>query len=343
MTGHDIIVVGASAGGVEALRQLVSLLPKDLPAAIFVVMHVPPYGTSVLPQILTRAGALPAVHAHNGQRFKTGHIYVAPPDYHLLLKPGYTLLTRGPKENRSRPAVDPLFRSAARAYGRRVIGVILSGVLDDGTAGLLAVKLRGGIAVVQDLEEAMYTGMPNSAIENVDVDYILPVAEIALLLAQLAQQIVTEEATASTSRGMEMAEMDNSVQDTPLGSPAVFACPECGGTLWETNESDLIRFRCRVGHAFTAQTLLAEQMEAVEDAFWVALRALEESAALATRMAERARERDQLHSFELFQRQAEDALERAEIIKRVLTNGVFDSKAISDNDRGTDDDSQDTA
>ncbi len=334
MTGHDIIVIGASAGGVEALKQLVSLLPKDLPAAIFVVMHVPPHGTSVLPKILTRAGALRAMHAQNGQQFENGRIYIAPPDFHLLLKRGYMILTRGPKENRSRPAVDPLFRTAAHVYGKRVTGVILSGALDDGTAGLLAVKMRGGIAIVQDPADAMYSGMPINAIENVEVDYILPVSEIAPVLSRLTQQPVPEEVIERDPEGVDteidMAEMDNSTSDVPPGSPAVFACPECGGTLWEHHDGDLIRFRCRVGHAYTAQSLLADQMEAIEDAFWVALRALEESAALARRMAERARERGQMSTVEQFEGRAKDAGERAEVIRRVLQKGIFDPQATSD-------------
>src|SRR5207244_2427388 len=167
MPGRDIIVVGASAGGVEALATLVRGLPADLPAAVFVVLHVPPHGTSVLPQILTRAGRLPAKHAVDGEAIQAGRIYVAPPDHHLLVKPGYVRVAHGPRENGHRPAVDALFRTAARTYGHRVAGVVLTGVLDDGTAGLIAVKLRGGAALVQHPDDALYDGMPRSALDNV--------------------------------------------------------------------------------------------------------------------------------------------------------------------------------
>jgi len=176
MLGHDIIVVGASAGGVDALTQLVRGLPADLPAAVFVVVHVPAHGPSVLPRILSRSGPLPATHPQDGQAIRTGRIYVAPPDYHLLVKNGYVRLTRGPRENKHRPSVDSLFRTAARTYGPRVVGVVLSGVLDDGTAGLAAIKLAGGIAAVQHPDDALYPGMPQSALNNVAVDHALPAA-----------------------------------------------------------------------------------------------------------------------------------------------------------------------
>src|SRR5688572_1864255 len=160
MSKRDIIVIGASAGGVEALKQLASQLPENFPAAVLMVLHVSPHGYSVLPNILNRAGPLKAMHPLEGQAIERGRIYVAPPDHHLLVKPGYITLARGPKENGHRPAVDPLFRSAARSYGQRVIGIVLSGVLDDGTAGLLAVKMRHGLAIVQHPEDALYSAMP---------------------------------------------------------------------------------------------------------------------------------------------------------------------------------------
>lgn len=189
-TGHDLIVIGASAGGVEALLTIVRDLPVDLPAAICVVLHLPPTSPSRLPHLLTRAGPLPATHAENGEPLELGHIYVAPPDYHLLVRPGHLELSRGPRENRSRPAIDALFRSAALAYGRRVVGVVLSGALDDGTAGLLAVKQGGGLAVVQDPDDALFDGMPRNAIERVNVDVVAPGDVLAPLLARLASTLV---------------------------------------------------------------------------------------------------------------------------------------------------------
>lgn len=324
MPGHDIIVIGASAGGVEALTKLASGLPANLPAALFVVLHIPPQGASVLPSILSRAGPLPAAHPFDGQAIEHGRIYVAPPDSHLLVKRGHIQLAGGPRENGHRPAADPLFRTAARAYGPRVVGVVLSGNLDDGTAGLQAVKQRGGVAIAQEPGEALYSGMPHSACENVGVDWVLPVSEIAAVLVRLANEPVGEEPAGAVSKDMEiesdMAELDmNAVRsnDRP-GKPSQYACPECGGALWELSEGNLLRFRCRVGHAFSAETLLAEQSEALEEALWTALRALKESAALASRMAGRARDLRQTRTAASFENQAQEAEQRAELIRQVL-------------------------
>lgn len=326
MLGHDIIVIGASAGGVEALSRLVKTLPENLPAALFIVLHIPSYGTSVLPQILNRAGRLKAAHPQDGETIQLGRIYVAPPDFHLLIKKGYIQLSRGPKENGYRPAVDPLFRTAARTYGRRVIGVVLSGSLDDGTAGLISIKMRGGMAVVQNPEDALFSGMPTNAIENVDVDHILPLSEISPLLVKLASEPLGEEeypVSHEIEIESDMAEFDmNALQSKERpGIPSGFACPNCGGALWEINKNNLLRFRCRVGHAFSAKTLLAHQSEQLEDALWVALRALEESSALAERMAKRARERNHATSAERFEEQSRDAQNRAALLRDVLLKG----------------------
>ncbi|HMF55355.1 MAG TPA: chemotaxis protein CheB [Pyrinomonadaceae bacterium] len=193
MSGHDIIVIGASAGGVEALSNLARNLPVDLPASVFIVLHVPAQTPSILPQILSRAGPLRAAHAVDNEPIRPGRIYVAPPDNHMLVERDYVRIVRGPKENRYRPAVDPMFRSAARNHGTRVVGVILTGALDDGTAGMRAVKSRGGKTVIQDPKEALYSGMPGSAQMNVKIDYCLPLAEIAPLLARLAHEPAEEE------------------------------------------------------------------------------------------------------------------------------------------------------
>jgi two-component system chemotaxis response regulator CheB len=330
MPGHDIIAIGASAGGVEALTKLVKNLPSDLPAAVFVVLHVPSHGTSVLPQILNRAGSLKAAHARDGEAIEYGRIYVAPPNHHLLVKRGKIRLTRGPRENGHRPAVDPLFRTAARAYGRRSVGVVLSGSLDDGTAGLMAVKSRDGVAVVQDPEEALFSGMPSSAIENVAVDYILPLSDIGAILIKLAYDKVEEEEEKPVSPEMEIEsdmaelELDALHKDDRPGNPAGFACPGCGGALWELNEGNLLRFRCRTGHAYSPKTLLAEQSESLEEALWVALRALEESSALGHRMAKRARDRNHTTSAARFEEQAQEALQRATLIRDVLMKGELE-------------------
>jgi two-component system chemotaxis response regulator CheB len=322
MTGHDIIVVGASAGGVDTLRQLVSGLPADLPAAVFVVVHVPAHGPSVLPKILSRAGPLPAIHPQDGQAIQNGTVYVAPPDYHLLVKRGYVRVARGPRENKHRPAADALFRTAARSYESRVIGVVLSGVLDDGTAGLAVIKRAGGFAVVQHPDDALYSGMPQSALNNVAVDYCLPVAELPALLVRLVAEPASSvpELPPETEQEADMAELEpGATHDHHRpGIPSAFACPECGGTLWEFHEGDLLRFRCRVGHAWSADTLLAEQADGLEAALWSALRALEEQAALAHRMKERTAARGQEASAAGFAAQAREATEHAEVIRRVL-------------------------
>src|SRR5919202_4143414 len=204
MAGHDVIVVGASAGGLEALREVVATLPPALPAAVCVVWHMSAESPGLLPEILERAGPLPAAHPEDGEPLQPGRIAVAPPDRHLLLEPGYVRLTRGPKENHFRPAIDPLFRSAAAAYGPRVIGVVLSGALDDGTAGLWTIKDRGGLAVVQDPDDALFAAMPRSALENVDVDARRPVAELGPVLAVLAQHPAKDAGGKSVSEELNI-------------------------------------------------------------------------------------------------------------------------------------------
>ena len=330
---HDIVVVGASAGGVEALASFASRLPAGLPAAVLIVLHMPAYGHSVLPDILNRRGPLPASHAKDGEPIHPGRIYVAPPDHHLLVRDGHILLTRGPAENNHRPAVDALFRAAARAYGSRVVGIILSGTLDDGTAGLQAVKMRGGIALVQDPNEAMFSGMPRSAMENVAVNAIQPLAALAATVVRLAGTAAQEgfpvppepvmpNSEEDLEEDVAVAEMHlDALEDRAEGKPSGFSCPDCHGVLWEIVEGELIRFRCRVGHAFSPESLFASQSASLEEALWVALRALEESAALAERLQVRSSERGHSLSAQRFAEQAHDARTRAGVIHGALTGG----------------------
>jgi two-component system chemotaxis response regulator CheB len=292
---HDIVVIGASAGGVEAISTLVSELPRDLRAAVLVVLHLSK-GRSMLPDILTRAGRLPAVQPDDGDPLEYGHIYVARPDHHLVIEPGRMRVVHGPTENGCRPAVDPLFRSAARAYGPRVIGVVLTGGLDDGTAGLAAVKEAGGIAIVQDPDEAFAPSMPRSAKAFVQVDHVLPVREISLLITELTRE-ETNAKPPLTGAHVKPLESDLAEprialreEDRP-GKVSIFTCPECHGTLWEADERGIVRFRCRVGHAYSAESMLAAQTDSVDRALWTALRSVEERAALTHRLAERARKR----------------------------------------------------
>lgn len=327
MPGHDIIVVGASTGGVEALAELVSGLPADLPAALFVVLHIPAQATSALPVILERASPLRAAHAVDGELIRQGRIYVAPPDLHLLVERGRVRLVRGPKENRCRPAVDPLFRSAARAYGPRVIGVILTGALNDGTAGLLAIKRRGGIAVVQDPADAFFPSMPASALEYVKVDHCAPLAQIAPLLTRLAHEPAEQEGAYPLSEDMEiesrLQEMDKeTLESVPRpGKISTFTCPECKGPLWELRDGELLRFRCRSGHAFTAESMIDGQSEAVEDALWVAFNILQESAQMSRRMADEAHLRNRQYAAAHFEQMFSDKMERVSVLRQVLLNG----------------------
>jgi two-component system chemotaxis response regulator CheB len=297
-----------------------------LPAAVFVVLHIPAESPSLLAHILNHAGSLHAVQAEESMTIKNGYIYVAQPDHHLLLERGTIRVVRGPKENRHRPAIDPLFRSAAFAYGPRVVGIILTGSLDDGTAGLLVVKRRGGVAVVQDPKEAFYASMPASALAHVEVDYTLPLSRIGPLLVRLAYKPVVEESVTSISKDMEietkLAEMDmNAFNGDQAGKPSVFSCPECGGVLWELDDGDLLRFRCRVGHAFSLETLQAEQSQAVEEALWSALKTLEESMSLSQRMAQQAHSKGHKWLAHRFEEKWQEAEQHAHQIRNLFMSG----------------------
>lgn len=327
MSNKDIIVVGASVGGIEALRTIAAGLPKDFPASVFVVLHTAPQSPSVLANILDRAGAIPASNPVDKETIQHGRIYVAPPDQHLILEPNRIRLTRGPKENRFRPAVDPLFRSAAQVYGPRVVGVVLTGYLDDGTAGLWAVKQLGGTCVVQDPHEALASSMPASAMRGVKVDYCLPVAEIAPLLVNLTSVQLDEEGAYEVPEEMDI-EIKIAKEDTALdvgvlklGEPSNYACPECHGVLLQLKEESRIRFRCHTGHAYSIDSLLAEVAEGVEDSLWNAIRSLEESALLLRRMAEHMGEVDNGHTAGEFLAQAQEAERRAILVRQAAMTG----------------------
>ncbi|MEA2583559.1 MAG: two-component system, chemotaxis family, protein-glutamate methylesterase/glutaminase [Thermomicrobiales bacterium] len=289
--GRDVVVVGASAGGIQALLAMVQGLPADFPAAVFVVVHTTPHTPSVLPRLLERAGQLPAGHARHGEAIVGGRIYVAPPDQHVLVRQGYVELSHGPRENHSRPAVDPLFRSASRAYGSRVTAVVLSGALGDGTAGLMSVKSRGGAAIVQDPNEAIVDGMPRSALRLVEADWVLPAAEIAPVLVQLASEPITTRGGPAMSADGERASQTISEdiaeqgRDERRNELTLFTCPDCGGSLWQVDEGPLQRFRCHVGHAFGPEALLSLKSEELEAALWTCVRLLTEKATLTRQLA----------------------------------------------------------
>src|SRR5262245_33881731 len=290
METRDIVVIGASAGGIDAISKLVTNLPTDLPASIFVVWHIHPLIENSLPRVLNSKGRLTATLARDREPIERGHIYVAPADCHLLLERGQTHLVRGPKENRARPAIDPLFRSAAAAYGSRVVGVILSGMLDDGAVGLWAIKEKGGVAIVQRPEEAMYESMPINALRNVPVDHVLTVSEIADTIARLARESATEARSFPTSPVVEalnkMTQQEAPTTDVlKLGKPSTFACPECHGVMVSVDHGNLADFRCHTGHAYSATALLASLGEAIETSLWNTLRALQEQKMLLEQLA----------------------------------------------------------
>jgi two-component system, chemotaxis family, protein-glutamate methylesterase/glutaminase len=292
----DIVVIGASAGGLEAIRHILAAMPHDLEAAILIVLHTADHPESLLPQILNRASKLPVSHPGDGEAIQPAHVYIARPGFHMIVEEDRLRVLQGPRENLHRPAIDPLFRSAAASYGPRVVGVILTGMLDDGTAGLMVVRASGGKAIVQDPATALYPGMPRSALDHVPDAQVAPLPEVAALLLQLIRSPLpvgtsrprnTAPGAAKETRIAEL-DMNEISNEDRLGKPSPFACPDCGGVLWEIEQNGFLRFRCRVGHALTAKYLEAEQRHALETALWEALRALEESASLYRRMAGRA-------------------------------------------------------
>jgi two-component system chemotaxis response regulator CheB len=285
---RNIICIGTSAGGVDALCELTKDLPKDLDASIFIVMHIG--AKSALPQILSRCGNLPAVSAQDNKSYESGCIYCAPPHCHLLIKDHKTVLTRGPRENGHRPAADVLFRSAARVHRDKVVGVVLSGGRDDGSAGLFAIKARGGVAIVQDPKEAMTKNMPQNALDMVDVDFCLPIRQIADVLVELVKGKATS-VTESLVDGTKME--DHASADRPKSQPPgeqiPLSCPDCDGPLYQVKEGELTRFQCFVGHAYSPESLSEEHTEALERALWTATRKLKERVVLHQELIKRKR------------------------------------------------------
>ena len=291
--GRNIIVVGTSAGGLEALDQLVGQLPTDLAASIFIVQHMEAHNSGEpLLRRLSRHQAFQPNLAEDREHFKPRRIYIAPPDSHLLLKKDRLLVTKGARENRFRPGIDPLFRSAAVAHGSQVIGVVLTGMLDDGTAGLLSIKRCGGVTVVQDPRDAAYSGMPLSALDNVEVDFCVPVAEMGPLLTKLVVQSHGKSRPVPSDIRTEAAIAERVLSDVAqvngLGDQVPYNCPNCGGVLWEIDTAGEKRYRCHTGHSYTGPTLLASQSEKIEEMLWISLRMFEERKNLLTSMAKTA-------------------------------------------------------
>ncbi len=279
--GHPIVVIGTSAGGLEALDRVIGGLPPDLPASIFIVQHMAPESDAgVLVDRLSRHKNFDCRLARNGETFRQGRLYVAPADYHLLVKKGTLLVTKGARENRYRPAIDPLFRSAAVAHGSGVIGVVLTGLLDDGTAGLLAIHKCGGVTVVQDPGDAAYPDMPQSALNHLKVDHCVPAAEMGALLAELVRRPASRKKAVPEDIRTEARIAERVLSDVAqvegLGSQVPYNCPNCSGPLWLMDSPGIQRYRCHTGHSFTASALLTGQSEKIEEALWICLRMLEE-------------------------------------------------------------------
>ena len=339
MTKRDIVVIGASAGGVTALRNLVASLPRDFAAPIFVVQHLSPFAPSYLPQILSHAGPLKAGHPYDGEPIRAGRIYVAPPDHHLLLESDEAtgdrvIVKKGPKENRFRPSIDALFRSAAYTFGTRVIGVVLTGLLNDGTSGMWSVKRLGGLGIVQQPEDALYPSMPESVLEYVAPDWVVPLTEIGPLLSRLTEEsapdkpeldtqemnrIETEVRIAAQENAFDMGILD-------MGKLTPLTCPECSGALVSFKEGKLIRYRCHTGHAYTASALLAEVTKSVEEILWSGVRGLEETVILLEQSEQALAEAGDAEGAGQFAEKAQETRDRA----RRLHGFIFQHQQMSE-------------
>jgi two-component system, chemotaxis family, protein-glutamate methylesterase/glutaminase len=297
---HDIIVIGASAGGVEAMQRLVHALPGNLPAAVFVVLHISPRVRSYLPEILTRAGKLPALSAEDNMPIESGRVYIASPDHHLIIERDHVHASLGPREQHRRPSINVTFRSAALAYGERVIGVVLTGELDDGTFGLWEIKRRGGITMVQNPEEALFPSMPLSALREMEVDYTVNLAEMGPLLCRLATEGDSRRAP------IDLKNMEPKLTD--------LTCPDCRGTIWEVQRGNGSEYRCRVGHSYSPKTMLAEHFSTQEKALYSAIVALEEGASLANRLVDKFEPRFE----EQLREEAHCREKEAEILRKLL-------------------------
>jgi two-component system chemotaxis response regulator CheB len=324
MAHRDLVVVGGSAGGLESLLRVLDGLPGDFRAAVLVVLHIPARGSELLPSVIQRRSAIPVAFAGDGAPITPGTVTVAPPDHHLLVTPQALRVVRGPRENRHRPAIDPLFHSAVEAFGPRVIGVILSGSGGDGAAGMAAIQQHGGRLLVQHPQDALFASMPQAVLDVTEVDATLHTGDIAPQLLRLVEEQVadSEEVTVPASdQDQDQLQFEDESREYVLhGSPSPYSCPDCGGVLWVRHDGSLTHYRCRVGHAYSTESLLDAQQDVYEAALWTALRALEEKADLYGALAQRAQERGQRRMQRQFvERQAELAPHIA-TLRAVLTD-----------------------
>lgn len=301
---RDIIVIGASAGGVETVRNLLATLPATLPATLFIVVHMPPDHPSMMPRVVAAKGGLPVKHASDGEAIKRGHVYVAPPDHHLLVERERMRVVRGPRENGQRPAVDALFRTAARTFGERVVGIVLSGTLDCGSIGLRIIKAAGGNTIVQQPEDALFPDMPRNAMRQLQPDYVVPITQIGAILQDLVARPLGKH------NGVPLPHRPHpEIHNT-------FTCPECGGTLSETQPPEPPQYQCKTGHLYSPTSLDYYQSQIVEAALWAALRALKDRADLTERFVGRADPKIKNRMLD----QAESLLEHARVIEHTLLN-----------------------
>ena len=326
MSNRDIIVIGGSSGATAPLKEILGRLPADLPAAVFVVLHIPAQGIGILSTVASAASKLPVVQAESGMVIKNGHIYLAAPDTHLLLAESHIMLGRGPRENMVRPAIDALFRSAALQYGPRVIGIVLSGFLSDGAAGLTAIKQCGGLALVQDPKDAIADEMPLRALEATTVDLCVPSARIGDVLSDLVREEPGTRLPVPPEVRLEVeiaaGERIGSDKLSRIAAPAALTCPSCGGVLSEIKSAHPLRFRCQVGHAYTADALAKEQESKVDEALRVALRIIEERAELVHRMAEDGRQSGRAAVAQMYDTRAAEYREYADMIRRVMLHSL---------------------
>ncbi len=306
MPQHDIIAIGASVGGINAMKAIIASFPENLPAAVFVVIHTTEDNPGRLPSLLNRNSKIPVVYASHDSPVQPGRVYLARPGQQLVLERNRMKLTNGPRENRHRPAVDVLFRSAAQAYGSRVVGVVLTGNLDDGTLGLIEIKRREGLAVVQDPDDAFAPSMPRAALEAVKADYVLPIKDIGPHLVRVATSSLPEP------------EAIRLVAEPEDGGNGHYSCPECGGTLEEVDIGPNLKFRCRVGHAYGAESLVEDQADAIERALWAGIRSLEEHSEFCGRMARRYKASNRWALTERFRERAEASREHATTLRELL-------------------------
>jgi two-component system chemotaxis response regulator CheB len=330
MPNHDVIVIGGSAGALEPLKRIVELLPDTLAASVFIVIHTKAEGDGVLPEILRRRTRIGVAFARDHDPIEPRRIYIAPPNCHLLVARSEVRVVRGPRENGFRPAVDPLFRTAATTFGARVVGVVLSGALGDGAYGLSVIKHHGGVAVVQDPSDATFNSMPYRALAAVDADYVAAADDIAAIIARLCSEPANDARRATGQGEKTMARSKDSEPQLPsddsdvaamekrYGAASSLTCPDCGGALWEVEEGRVLRYQCHVGHQYAPDVLDTEQRDAVDGALWSAVRALEEHSELKRRMARRAESTGLSTVAEGFKESARDAHRQAQQIRTVL-------------------------